>query len=256
MSLQAASLRFAYPRGDELLGGVDLTLEPGRFTCLLGANGCGKSTLLRLLAGMLTPAAGTVRLDDARLDDMALAARARRIGFLPQEVHPSFSYRVEESVALGVHVAGHGNWLGDGPDADAAVRRALDAVDAAPLHGRLLQELSGGERRRVLIAGVLAQEPDYLLLDEPAAMLDLHHQAALFRMLRSLAADGLGVLCVTHDWNLAARHADELVLLAGGRVAARGAARDVLRREVLEQVFGTDFELLERDSGPPVVLPA
>ena len=256
MSLQAASLRYAYARSPEILAGVDLALEPGSFSCLLGANGCGKSTLLRCLAGVLAASAGSVSLDGAPLEALPLPARARRIGFLPQEVLPSFSYRVEEAVALGAHVAGHGGWLGNGPDADAAVHAALAAVDATQLHGRLLQELSGGERRRVLIAGVLAQEPAYLLLDEPAAMLDLHHQAALFRMLRGLAAQGLGILCVTHDWNLAARYADELVLLAEGRVAARGGPEEVLRAEVLQRVFGNDFELLERSDGPPVVLPA
>jgi len=256
MSLASDALRFAYPGGPEVLRGAALQLDRGKFHCLLGANGCGKSTLLRCLAGMLVPPHGSVELDGEVLAQLPLSARARRVGFLPQEVQPTFSYRVDEAVALGAHVAGHGSWLGDGPGTAAAVHRALEAVDAAALGTRMLSELSGGERRRVLIAGVLAQEPDYLLLDEPAAMLDLHHQSALFRLLRRLADDGLGVLCVTHDWNLAARYADTLTLLHEGAVVAQGPAEEVLREDVLSLVFGDDVELIPRDDGPPVVLPA
>ena len=233
---------------------MELRLQPGRFACLLGANGCGKSTLLRCLAGLLAPE-GAVELDGAPLAALPLPRRARRLGFLPQEVHPAFAYTAAEAVALGARVAGHGSWLGDDASTAAAVAAALAQVDAGELGARALSELSGGERRRVLLAGVLAQEPDWLLLDEPAAMLDLHHQAALYRQLRGLAHGGLGVLCVTHDWNLAARFADELLVLHEGVVAARGDAAEVLRREVLAPIFGDDFEILAREGAPPAVLP-
>ena len=254
MSLEARALRFAYRDGPPVLRGVELALAPGRFSCLLGANGCGKSTLLRCLAGLLE-ADGEVTLDGTPLAQIPLPRRARRLGFLPQEIHPAFPYTAGEAVALGARVAGHGSWLGADATTAAAVSRALAAVDADALAARQLDELSGGERRRVLLAGVLAQEPDWLLLDEPAAMLDLHHQVALFRTLRELAAGGLGVLCVTHDWNLAARFADELLLLHEGAIAARGDAATVLRPEVLTPVFGADFEILERAGEPPAVLP-
>ncbi|HEX9794730.1 MAG TPA: ABC transporter ATP-binding protein [Planctomycetota bacterium] len=257
MALRASRLEAGYPEGGKVLHGVDLDLPRGRFLCLLGPNGSGKSTLLRVLAGMLAPQAGAVHLDDAPLAGFGARARAQRIGFLPQEVRASFSFRVDEAVALGARVAGHGAWHETRPSAATrqAVAHALEQVEAGELAARALETLSGGERRRVLVASVLAQEPDYLLLDEPAAMLDLHHQAALFGMLRRLARSGLGVLCVTHDPNLAAAFADELVLMHRGRITARGTAAEVLDAAHLAPLFGVHFELVPRAGGPPAVLP-
>jgi len=257
MSLAARALHAGYPENPEILRGVDLELARGRFQCLLGPNGAGKSTLLRALAGMVPPADGAVELDGEPLAGLSPAARARRIGFLPQEIQPAYPFRVDEAVALGARVAGHGGWFETRPGADtrAAVLRALEAVGAACLAPRRLGELSGGERRRVLVASVLAQEPDWLLLDEPAAMLDLHHQTALFGLLARLAGEGYGVLCVTHDLNLAAAFADELVLLLDGRIQARGDAEEVLDEAQLRPVFGDQFELVRRSGGAPAVLP-
>ncbi len=257
MVLAASGLRAGYPRRGEVLRGIDLELPPGRFSCLLGPNGAGKSTLLRAFAGLIPPSGGGIELDARPLSRFSPRARARRIGFLPQEVQPAFPFLVEEAVALGARVAGHGSWFETrlSPAARHAVEEALAAVEAGPLAGRRLEELSGGESRRVLVAGVLAQEPDYLLLDEPASMLDLHHQAALFGLLQRLAAGGLGILCVTHDFNLAAAFAGELVLLAEGRIRARGPAAQVLDEKHLRPLYGDRFELLPRSGGPPAVLP-
>ena len=257
MALVAQDVHAGYPGGPEILKGVELSLARGRFLCLLGPNGTGKSTLMRVLAGLLPALRGRVTLDDRSIVKLRPAALARRLGFLPQDVQPSFPFRVDEAVALGARVAGHGRWFDTGISGDAqeAVRRALRSVDAEELAGRPLGDLSGGERRRVLVASVLAQEPDYLLLDEPAAMLDLHHQAELFRMLRRLAGEGLGVLCVTHDFNLAAAFAEELVLLRDGRITARGTAEEVLDAEHLAPLFGDHFELIPRAGAASVVLP-
>ncbi|TAH37288.1 MAG: ABC transporter ATP-binding protein [Planctomycetota bacterium] len=257
MALAARRVTAGYGNAPPVLQDVDLALERGRFLCLLGPNGTGKSTLLRVLAGLVACRSGSVDLDGADVARLGAQARARRVGFLPQEVQPAFSFRVDEAVALGARVAGHGRWFESrlSAEARAAVGRALESVGATELAERGLDTLSGGERRRVLVASVLAQEPDYLLLDEPAAMLDLHHQAGLFRTLQSLARRGLGVLCVTHDFNLAASFADELVLLHAGRVAARGGAREVLDERHLRPLFGAHFELISRPGAAPAVLP-
>lgn len=257
MPLAARCVRAGYPGGPDVLLAADLVLEPGTFLALLGPNGSGKSTFLRVLAGLLPQRSGAVELDGAPVAALRPRARARRIGFLPQEVQPAFPFNAEEAVALGARVAGHGHWFETrpGPDARRAVAAALDAVGAGDLASRPLDALSGGERRRVLVASVLAQEPDYLLLDEPAAMLDLHHQADLFGTLRELAHGGLGVLCVTHDFNLAAAFADELALLDRGRVVVRGPAREVLDEAHLRPLFGLRFALLARGGAAPAVVP-
>lgn len=257
MALEARGLCAAWPGVGEVLRAVTLRLEPGTLTALVGPNGAGKSTLLRALAGLLRPAAGEALLSGRPLKSWSLAERARQLGFLPQEIQPAFSFTVDEAVALGARVAGHARWSESHltTQGRAAVARALLAVDAGHLSNRRLDQLSGGERRRVLVASVLAQEPRWLLLDEPAAMLDLHHQAGLFRLLRRLADDGLGVLCATHDLNLAARSAQRMILLDGGSVTADGAPAQVLRNPALHRAFAGEFELLEDASGLPAVLP-
>jgi len=263
MELRADALRLAYPapagqEGRVVLDRVDYRLTRGRFEALTGPNGAGKSTLMRALAGLLTPAAGQVHLDGQDLAAIPLATRARTIGYLPQEVQPAFRFTVEDSVLLGVRVRGQAPWFEDRPSAEAtaAVNQALALVEALPLRGRQLQELSGGERRRVLLASVLAQKPTFLLLDEPAAMLDLSHQASLFALLRRLAREeGLGILCVSHDWNLAATFADHMTILHDGGVHASGAPAELMTDAVLRPLFGEHYSLLPRDGMAPVLLP-
>ena len=259
VSLCATSLTVAFgPKPvSAVLQGLDFELQAGRFDVLVGANGVGKSTLLRALAGLLPLQGGQVLLDGKPLAAIPLPERARAIGFLPQEITPAFSYTVEQAVALGARVAGHGHWFDtkSKPETERAIDAALDLVDARSLRDRRLSELSGGERRRVLIASVLAQEPKYLLLDEPAAMLDLHHQAELFRLLARLAESGLSVACVTHDWNLAVGFADRLTVLKDGGVLASGAPTDLMVPDILQQVYGDSFLLLHHEDGRPVVVP-
>lgn len=244
MILEARALGVAWPAVGEVLRDVNLRLAPGAFTALVGPNGAGKSSLLRALAGLRAPAAGAALLDGREVASWPLRARARMLGFLPQEVTPAFAFTVREAVALGERVAGRPTGA-----------RALDAVGASALAARRLDALSGGERRRVLVASVLAQEPRWLLLDEPTAMLDVHHQADLFRLLRRLAAEGLGVLCATHDLNAAARFCDRMILLDRGGVAADGAPDAVLRAPALHAAFGDALEWVQDAAGRPAVLP-
>jgi iron complex transport system ATP-binding protein len=259
VSLRASSLTvtFAPAPAVAVLEDVDFVLEAGCFDMIAGANGAGKSTLLRALAGLLKPTRGHVSLGPHDLDELSLAARARQIGFLPQEIAPAFAYSVAETVALGARVAGIGHWFdhGHGATVAHAVDAALEQVDALSLRDRRLAELSGGERRRVLIASVLAQQPRFLLLDEPAAMLDLAHQSELFGLLRRLTGEGLGVCCVTHDWNLAVGFADRLTVLHEHRVLASGPPAELLNAKLLDTVFGPHFTLLTHADGRPVVVP-
>lgn len=259
LSLRATSLTVAFgtPPKHPVLQDLDFELEAGRFDVILGANGVGKSTLLRALAGLLPAQGGEVHFDGRPLSDLSMAQRARAIGFLPQEVTPAFAYTVEQAVALGARVAGHGHWFGGTQSAAdrQALERALDLVETRHLQGRRLDTLSGGERRRVLIASVLAQEPQVLLLDEPGAMLDLHHQAELFRLLARLAGEGLAVACVTHDWNLAVGFADRLTILKEGGVLASGAPKELSVPDILQQVYGDAVVLITAPDGRPVVVP-
>lgn len=216
--------------GRRALDGVIARFAPGRITVVLGPNGAGKSTLLRAAAG-LVPAAGTT-LDGADVSMLAPRERARRIGYLPQSPTVEWDVTARELVALGR--APHRAPFAGESDADrAAIDRALAATDTARFADRGVLSLSGGERARVLLARVLAGEPEWLLADEPLASLDPAHQLDLLDRLRAAADDGAGVVIVLHDLTQAARVADDLIVLDQGRIAATA-----LDEEVIARVFG------------------
>lgn len=248
--LAALELSFAY-RGRVVLEGVHLELRPGEWLALLGPNGSGKSTLLRLLAGLLRPGRGEVWLEGRPLGQYSSWARGQRLAFLPQNGGYPEDLTVEEVVALGR--TPHLGLLGRGGQADReAVEWAMQQTQVSGFRHRLLTTLSGGERQRVLLARALAARPKFLLLDEPTNHLDLHHQAEFLALLAGLRAQGLGILTVLHDPNLA-RKADRVAVLSAGRVQALGSPAEVLTEALLQRIYGHQVRvrLLE---GQPVVL--
>lgn len=225
---------------DPTLRDVSLTLRSGELVVVLGPNGAGKSTLVRVMSGVLGVTAGVAR---AFGDDLAALDRptiARRVAVVPQETDVAFGFTVREVVAMGraPHQSG---WMRPSEDDARLVEDALAACDLAPLAARPVQELSGGEKRRVAIARALAQDTPALLLDEPTSTLDVRHQIALFDRLASAAGEGLAVLAVMHDLNLAAQYATRVVLMRDGRVLADGAVEEVLTWRRLKDAFDADL---------------
>ena len=213
----------------ERLTGVSLDLEPGSITAICGPNGAGKSTLLEALAGLLESDSGAVSLGGQPLVRIDRRERAKRLGYLPQAHEIAWDVPVRSLVELGRMP--HGDRLA------APVDAALEALDITQLSERRAQSLSGGETARVLLARVLAGEPDWILADEPLAALDIAHQLALLRHLRAAAGRGAGVVLVLHDLAHAMNHADRVVVLDRGQVAADGACEDALDHEVIERVW-------------------
>ena len=238
----------------EVIGGLDCDLRRGRLVALLGPNGAGKSTLLKTLAGLLPPLAGEIELDGLPLLAMTSEERARRVAVVFTERFTAPHLLASELVALGRHP--HTGWHGRLSPADRdAVFEALDAVGAASLAMRNVDELSDGELQRVAIARALAQEADILLLDEATAYLDLPRRVETFELLRRLAhRDGKAILLSTHDLDLALRSADELWLLApksGSSPAAmfRGAPEELALAGTFGQVFASPEVRFDLDSG-------
>jgi cobalamin transport system ATP-binding protein len=246
---------FAYG-GRPALEAASLTARAGELVGLLGPNGAGKSTLVRLVAGLLAPSSGTVRL--LGLDPHAAPRRAvaRLCALVPQEPNVPWPFTVRQAVMMGR--APHQGLLAVASRFDhGAVDGALAACDLGHLAGRRLDALSGGERRRVFFARALAQEPRVLLLDEPTAFLDLAHQVAAMEMMRVAARAGLCVVAVLHDLNLAAAACDRLVVLSRGRPVAEGPPAAVLDAARVREVWGVPVWRGQNGAtGAPVVLPA
>ncbi len=237
---------------------ISLELQSGELLVLAGPNGAGKSSLLKMACGEWRPSDGRLSLEGRALDDWKAGERARRLAVLPQQSQLDFAFLAEEVVALGrlPHASG---WRRDGE----IVRQAMSLMGVEELARSPYTQLSGGERRRVQLARVLAQVwPDpaapprrALLLDEPTAGLDWAHQLELMQNLRQLAAQGLAVLVVLHDLNLALRYADRVGLLQQGRMNALGPAEQVLEPMRIREVFAVDVSLVSHPrDGRPVII--
>ncbi len=240
--------------GREVLHDLSLSVARGELVGVLGPNGSGKSTLLRAVTGVLPLTSGEVELFGRSLGRLRRREIARRVGVVPQGGQTAFEFTVREIVAMGrtPHV---GRLHGETTHDRAAIEAALARTDCGELADRLVSELSGGEAQRVIIARALAQEPELLLLDEPTAFLDLSHQIEVFELLRRLnRAEGLTVVCISHDLNLAALYCDRLVLLRDGRVADEGHPNDVVNAGRIKEVYGASV-LVDREtpSGRPRV---
>ncbi|PTR12309.1 MULTISPECIES: ABC transporter ATP-binding protein [unclassified Novosphingobium] len=212
---------------------VRVGLSPGRLTAICGPNGAGKSTLLSALAGLEQPDGGHVLLGQHRLAELTARERAIAIGYLPQAGEVAWNVTVETLVRLG-RLPHRTPMRIDA----AATMAALQALDLTGLAGREVGTLSGGERARALLARVLAGQPRWILADEPLAALDLAHQQALLAHFRRLAGQGVGVVVVLHDLALAMNHADHVIVLDRGTVAANGAPHLALAEGVLAGVWG------------------
>lgn len=234
---------------------VTLEAREGRITAVAGPNGSGKSTLVRALLRRQKLEGGAITVDGAALDTLSTAEVARRVAALPQREEPAFPMRVAEYVALGRYPR-LGLWRSAAPPDHSAVRDAMARAGIDEFAHRVTDELSGGEWQRVRIARALAQEARTLVLDEPTTFLDLSHEMALFELLHTLASEGMAVLLVSHQLNLVARFANEIVLLNHGRVVVSGTPDEVMQARLLEQVYEWPL-VITRDPavGAPSLVP-
>lgn len=234
--LHASDVRAGY-QGCEVLHGISFDLRAGEVLGVVGPNGSGKSTLLRALTGLLPLQGGSVQIVGHDLAKLRSRERSRLCAVQPQVEAPLFDYTVEEFVLLGRHP--HRPLLGPaGPEDRAATGQAMLSTDLTALSRRSIRSLSTGEWQRALLARALAQDTPLLLLDEPAAHLDPGHRYATHALLQKLAREkNRSVLCVSHDLNLAAGLCDRLLILSSGRIRALGTPAEVLREEILQDVF-------------------
>lgn len=245
---------FDYP-GRPVLRGIDLRVADGETLGIVGPNGSGKSTLLRVMAGTLRPSAGRVALFDKPMEAYPRLEAARYIGYVAQDAAPAFGYTAGEYVMLGRRPY-QGLWPFDNEEDERLARRAMADTETEAFVDRSLLELSGGERRRVMIAAALSQEPSILLLDEPTAALDLHYQLQIHNLLAELnRTRTITVILVTHDLNLAALFCPRVLVIDAGRIVADGPPVDVFTPERLRAVYGVRVTRGEHPDGRPYYVP-
>jgi len=253
--LAARGLKAGYP-GRTVIEGLDLEITPGRITMIIGANACGKSTLLGVLARLRPPLAGRVELDGKDVATLSRRGFARTVGLLPQHPTAPDGLSVAELVSRGRHPHRGVFQRWSATDSER-VDEAMAWTGLTELADRPVGDLSGGQRQRVWIAMALAQDPQILLLDEPTTFLDLSHQLEVLDLLRELnRTRGTTIVIVLHELNLAARYADELVVMSQGRIVAHGAPSDVLTPAVVSEAFALEALVMPDPlTRTPLVIP-
>ncbi len=254
MKLTSTALAFAYSPEREVLRSVSLSLNEGQVVFILGANGTGKTTLLECLSGLRTLLRGSVSVDGLDLHQLAPRTRARHIGLVPQLHEPVFEFTVEQAVLMGR--APHlGLFDRPGKRDLQAVREAIEAVGIQLLSHRPYTKISGGERQLALIARGLAQGARCLLMDEPVAHLDPHHQHDVLSIVRELADDGFSFAITSHLPNHALLYADWVAFLADGKASVQGPPAVTITEQSLQTAYEMAFEIVEGSSGSRAVLP-
>ncbi len=236
ISLQISQVYFSYLDG-LVLHDINLSIRAGEMVGLLGPNGSGKTTLIKLVSGILKPGRGEIRLDGSSLSRLSRKSVARSLAVVPQQFHIPYAFTVGEVVMLG-RIPFLKAFAEESKVDRQFVSNALELVGISELKERRFDELSGGERQKVILAMALAQQPRLLLLDEPIVHLDIAHQVEILELVKGVNVEqGLTVISAMHDLNLASLYFDRLILLKEGRVWADGTSAQVLTEDIIRDVF-------------------
>ncbi|NOQ21509.1 MAG: ATP-binding cassette domain-containing protein [Candidatus Aegiribacteria sp.] len=223
-----------------ILSDINLSIAPGEICGLIGPNGVGKSTLLRSILQIAVDSSGEISICGSRLSSLSNNQKARMVSYLPQNFNPQSRLTVAETVLLGRHPYRSGWALDSAEDLETAERCMLE-TDTWDLRDRIFSNLSGGEKRLVLLASALAQEPELLLLDEPGSSLDFRHQLNMWLLLKKLSSRGIAILVSTHEVAISGRYLDSVLVLSDGRSRAFGSPADVFTTEILSEVFNVNL---------------
>jgi len=234
--IEVDSVFFRYHQ-DWVLQDVSFQVRKGEFIGVIGPNGSGKTTLLKILYRLLSPQQGEVLFDHLSLKKMSRREIAKKIAVVAQETYPAFPFRAIEMVLMG-RSPYLGHLMFESPKDLEIAKKAMEWTEILPISQRSIDELSGGERKRVFIARALAQEPEMILLDEPTSNLDIHHQVEFLDLVLSLNREkGLTILMASHDLNLASEYCDRLIFLQNGKIYKMGSPEEVMTRENIEKVY-------------------
>lgn len=253
MNLIVKDLQFGY-NSRTILNGISLELRPKEMLGVIGPNGSGKSTLIQCIDGLLRPETGSILLDGKELKDISRKELARKVGYVPQTTSRSFfPSTVIDTVLMGKRP--HLGWRSSNQDVKNVIQ-VLRLIGIEDLAMRDINELSGGQQQKVLIARALAQEPAMLLLDEPTSNLDIKHQLEVVEIIREKVMEkSISAIMAVHDLNLAAKYTDRIVMMKDGKVFATGTPESVLTTENIRAVYGVVAEVIRNNGNSPHIVP-
>ena len=252
--IEGKGISFSYD-GSEVIKNVDISISDGRFIGLLGANGSGKSTLLKILSGILNIKNGKIFYENKELRHISKREVARRISYVPQNSTFGFPFTVSEVIQMG-RAPYIGRFEFEGEKDREIVFNVMETLGLLHLQDRLVSEISGGEKQLTSLARALAQEPEIMILDEPATFLDFKHKTEIFKILRKLKEERqISILAATHDIFSSLSFFDEFIILKDGEIFAKGNREEVLKEEILSQAYGTEVRV-RNDDGRIFVFPA
>lgn len=256
ITIQLEHVSFSYNNG-MVIKDINLSINKGELIGLIGPNGSGKTTLIKLTSGILHPSEGEILLDGSNIKNLKRKTVARRIAVVPQQFSIPFAFKVEEIVMLG-RTPFLKMFSNEEEKEYRIVNQAIEAVGIKHLGKRFFNELSGGERQKVLLAMALAQQPQLLLLDEATAHLDISHQLEILQLVKDLNEEqDATVIAAIHDLNLASLYFKRLILLKEGYILADGTPQEVLTSSLINDVFSTPVQVNKHPAGVPhiIVLP-
>lgn len=245
--IELDTVSFSYGR-TRCIDNIDLEIGSGSFYGLIGPNGSGKSTLLDLISGYLRPDTGSVKLNGSPINSYQRSALAQMMTLVPQSFSFNFDFSVYETVLMGRHP--HINRFANPSESDHQnVNAALKTLEIETLADRSIRQLSGGEKQRVTVARALAQDTDFMLLDEVTANLDINHAISIMKTLKTLSSDGKTVIAALHDLNMALAFCDKVIVLQDGRLHTYGTASNIIDSDLIAKIYRVSTEILESDNG-------
>lgn len=241
-ALQVENLQFGY-RKDLVLKEISFNIEKGKFVSIIGPNGSGKSTLLKTINQLYSPSQGNILIDGNNINRLKKKELARKIALVPQDTLIDYEFTVEDIVLMGRHPY-KGRFQKENENDYKIVNEALKMTNTLHLKDRVITEISGGERQRVIIAKALAQKPSIILLDEPTSHLDINHQIEILNLLKRLNKEtGTTIVIVIHDINLASRYSDEIIMLNEGEILGMGSPEKVITKNNIEFAYELKVEI-------------
>lgn len=250
------NITFSYGLSEEnLLDGINLNIEKGKFIGILGPNGCGKSTLLKVILKYLNPKEGIIKIENKELKEYTQSELAEILSFVPQKSSLTMPLTVEDVVYMGRVPYMKNKWTGFDREDREKVEKIMQMLKIDKFKNRVIFSLSGGEFQRVLLARALAQNTNIMLLDEPTSALDMNYALEIMKLTSYFVQnESLTAVMVLHDLNLASMYCDSIILLKNGKIAYEGTPKELFRPEILEEIYGFNCEVIE-NNGFSYVIP-